>query len=131
MMESTDCEHKVAYFGVTNINIEEKTIGSVDIWRCALCKKIFCEEKQLGIEAIAEVVGMPLIKSDEKWGVSICKLQKGKDRWKLVKLSSDGLVKHECIEERIMELNVKNYSIDDPNHQSFLIQNHVNNAVEI
>ena len=131
MMESTDCKHQVTYFGVTNINIEEKTIGSVDIWRCAVCKKMFCEEKQLGIEAIAEVVGMPSIKSDEKWGVSICKLQKGKDRWRLVKLSSDGIVKHECIEEHIMELSVKNHSIDDPNHQSFLIQDHVNDIIEI
>ncbi|TSA16153.1 MAG: hypothetical protein D4R72_07500, partial [Nitrosopumilales archaeon] len=42
------CKHEIVYFGVTNINYEKRTIGSVDIWRCVKCKKTFCEEKQLG-----------------------------------------------------------------------------------
>ncbi len=45
---------QITYFGVVNLNIDEKTIGSVDVWRCGGCKKQFCEEKQLGIEEIAE-----------------------------------------------------------------------------
>ncbi len=130
-MESETCNHQPVYFGVININIDEKTIGSVDIWRCGVCKKKFCEEKQLGIEAIAEVVGMPPINSDEKWAVTVCKLQKGKDKWKLVKLKENSDINHECLEEKIIPLKVKNFQIDDDKHWSFLIDDKVNKAVEI
>jgi len=130
-VESETCNHQPVYFGVININIDEKTIGSVDIWRCGVCKKKFCEEKQLGIEAIAEVVGMPPINSDEKWAVTVCKLQKGKDKWKLVKLKENSDINHECLEEKIVPLKVKNFQIDDDKHWSFLIDDKVNKAVEI
>ena len=130
-MESETCNHQPVYFGVININIDEKTIGSVDVWRCGVCKKSFCEEKQLGIEAIAEVVGMPPINSDEKWAVNVCKLQKGKDKWKLVKLKENSDINHECLEEKIISLKVKNFQIDDDKHWSFLIADKVNQAVEI
>jgi hypothetical protein len=130
-VESETCNHQPVYFGVININIDEKTIGSVDIWRCGVCKKKFCEEKQLGIEAIAEVVGMPPINSDEKWAVTVCKLQKGKDKWKLVKLKENSDINHECLEEKIVPLKVKNFQIYDDKHWSFLIDDKVNKAVEI
>jgi len=130
-VESETCNHQPVYFGVININIDEKTIGSVDIWRCGVCKKKFCEEKQLGIEAIAEVVGMPPINSDEKWAVTVCKLQKSKDKWKLVKLKENSDINHECLEEKIIPLKVKNFQIDDDKHWSFLIDDKVNKAVEI
>ena len=74
---------QITYLAPVNINIDERTIGSVDVWRCASCKKKFCEEKQLGIDSITDIVGMPRIEDDEKWGVVVSKLQKGKDKWKL------------------------------------------------
>ena len=47
------CENpQITYLAPVNINVDEKTIGTVDVWRCAVCKKKFCEEKQLGIESI-------------------------------------------------------------------------------
>ena len=58
-IDTETCKHQPVYFGVININIDERTIGSVDVWRCGVCKKRFCEEKQLGIEEIADLVGMP------------------------------------------------------------------------
>ncbi|WP_420888029.1 hypothetical protein [Candidatus Nitrosotenuis chungbukensis] len=45
-VDTETCKHQIVYFGVTNINIDERTIGSVDTWRCAICKKKFCEEKR-------------------------------------------------------------------------------------
>ena len=126
-----ECSHQPVYFGVININISERTIGSVDVWRCAACKKIFCEEKQLGIEELAESVGMPEIASDEKWAVCVCKLQQGKERWRLVRMPESGDIPHECIEERVVRLRVSNYKIEDDSHWSFLIDDHVNKAVEI
>ncbi|MFB5610963.1 MAG: hypothetical protein ACE5RT_04070 [Nitrosopumilaceae archaeon] len=130
-VESETCNHQPVYFGVVNINIDERTIGSVDVWRCGACKKSFCEEKQLGIESISEIVGMPPINPDEKWAVTVCKLQKGKDKWKLVKLKENSEIKHECLNEQILPLQVKNFKVEDDKHWSFLVEDNINQAVEI
>lgn len=130
-MDTEACKHQPVYFGVININVGGRTIGSVDVWRCAACKKKFCEEKQLGIEALADLVGMPEIAPGEKWAVCVCKIQKGRDRWNLVKLTRDGEFTHECIDERMVQLRVQDYEVEDDHHWSFLIDDHVNTAVEI
>lgn len=130
-MDTESCNHQPVYFGVVNINIDERTIGSVDVWRCGLCKKKFCEEKQLGIEALADLVGMPKIGPDEKWAVSVCKLQKGKDKWKLIRLKENSEIKHECLEEHVLPLKVSNFTIEDDKHWSFLIDDYINKSVEI
>jgi len=131
VIDTETCKHQPVYYGVININIDEKTIGSVDVWRCGACKERFCEEKQLGIEEIAEIVGMPKIDPDEKWAVAICKLQKDKYRWKLVKLKENSEIKHECLDEKIITLKIKDYKVEDEQHWSFLIDDNVNKAVEI
>ena len=110
-VDTDSCKHQPVYFGVTNINVDEKTIGSVDVWRCAVCKKKFCEEKQLGIEELADLVGMPKIDSDAKWGVTVCKLQQGKYRWKLVRIKENGEIKHECLDENIVSLKTNDFTL--------------------
>ena len=126
------CENpQVIYLAPVNINIDERTIGSVDVWRCASCKKKFCEEKQLGIESITDIVGMPRIEDGEKWGVIISKLQKGKDKWKLVRLKQNGIIKYETVDEKILDLKIEDYKIVDDYHTSFLVEDHLNRAVEI
>jgi len=130
-IDTETCKHQPVYFGVVNINMDEKTIGSVDVWRCGVCKKRFCEEKQLGIEELADLVGMPKIDADAKWAVSVCKLQQGKYKWKLVKLKENGEIKHECLDENIITLKTNDFKIEDDQHWSFLIDDNVNKAVEI
>ena len=122
---------QITYYGVVNLNINERTIGSVDVWRCGVCKKQFCEEKQLGIEELTDIVGMPRIDSDAKWAVSVCKLQQGKYKWKLVKLKENGTIQHECLDEKVIPLKSENYKIVDEQHWSFLIEDNVNKAIEI
>ena len=122
---------QITYLAPVNINVEERTIGSVDVWRCASCKKSFCEEKQLGIESITDIVGMPKIEDDEKWGVIVSKLQKGKDKWKLVKLQETGILKFETADEQVIDLKIDNYTIVDDFHTSFLVLDHIHKAVEI
>lgn len=130
--EGAECRsHQPVYFGVVNINVNERTIGSVDVWRCVACKKRFCEEKQLGIEELADLVGMPRIDADQKWAVSVCKLQQGRYKWKLVKLRKDDEISHECLDERVIRLRVSNFEIVDDQHWSFLVDDYVNKAVEI
>ena len=122
---------QITYYGVVNLNINERTIGSVDVWRCGVCKKQFCEEKQLGIEELTDVVGMPKIDSDAKWAVNVCKLQQGKYKWKLVKLKENGTIQHECLDEKVIPLKSENFKIEDEQHWSFLIEENVNKAIEI
>lgn len=126
-----ECVHQPVYFGVININIDDHTIGSVDVWRCPACRGLFCEEKQLGIEALAESVGMPKIEEGERWAVSVCKLQAGRDKWRLVKVPESGTVRHECIGEHVVDLRVEGYAVRDERHWSFLVDENVNKAVEI
>ena len=130
-IDTESCKHQPVYFGVVNINIDERTVGSVDVWRCGVCKKTFCEEKQLGIEELADLVGMPKIESNAKWAVSVCKLQHGKYRWKLIKIKENGNIKHECLDEQVLSLKISNFKIEDDQHWSFLIDDNVNKAVEI
>ena len=125
------CKHQPVYFGAVNINLNERTIGTVDVWRCGVCKKRFCEEKQLGIDTIADIVGMPKIGQDEKWAVLVSKLQKGKDKWKLVKLKENGILNFETVDEKKIELKIENYKIEDDNHWSFLIDDNIRKDVEI
>ena len=122
---------QITYNAPVNINVEERTIGSVDVWICASCKRSFCEEKQLGIESITDIVGMPRIEDDEKWVVVVSKLQKGKDKWKLVKLKENGTLKFETADEQIIDLKIENYKIVDDFHSSFLVLDHLHRAVEI
>jgi len=126
------CENpQITYLAPVNINIDAKTIGSVDVWRCASCKKKFCEEKQLGIDSITDIVGMPRIEDGEKRGVSVSKLQKGKDKWKLVRLKQNKIIKFETADEKILDLKIDDYKIVDDYHTSFLDEDHLNRAVEI
>lgn len=131
LSDGESCKHEIVYFGVTNLNYEKRTIGSVDIWRCVKCKKLFCEEKQLGIDSIVDYVGMPKISSDQKWSVLLCNLKKHKEKWKLVKIKKDDEIQHECLDEKPVTLKVKEFKIQDDKHWNFLIENSVNKAVEI
>ena len=130
-VDQDSCKHEIVYFGVTNLNYEKRTIGSVDTWRCVKCKKLFCEEKQLGIENIVDYVGMPKISSDQKWSVLLCNLKKHKEKWKLVKVKKDDEIQHECLGEKLITLKVKDFKIEDEKHWNFLIENSVNKAIEI
>ena len=122
---------QITYNAPVNINIEERTIGSVDVWRCASCKRSFCEEKQLGIESITDIVGMPRIEDNEKWVVVVSKLQKGKDKWKLVKLKEGGSLIFETADEQVIDLKIEDYKIVDDFHSSFLVLDNLHRAVEI
>jgi hypothetical protein len=78
-----------------------------------------------------DYVGMPKIDPDEKWAVLVRKLLKGKERWKLVRLRQNGILKTETPDDKVIELPVKEYKVDDPNHTSFLIDDYINKAIEI
>jgi len=122
---------KVAYFGVINVNENGRTIGSVDIWRSLLTKELFCEEKRLGMLEIVDYIGMPRIDKEKKWAVAISRKRSGHMRWKLVKLIQEGDFGFTDADDKQVQVQVKEFSITDPEWWSFLVEKNVNRNVEV
>ncbi len=122
------CNHKNVYYGVVNIKHGRSIVGAIDVWRCLICKKIFAEEKRLGILDIAAEVGMPYIEDDEQWFILTCKLRSD---WALVKVKSNGYssIKHECIDGGRV-LSISNFRIDDA-HRLIPVHEVINMEVEL
>lgn len=134
MQSSTPSKNKdkVTYFGVININENDRNIGAVDVWRSLITKQLFCEEKRLGILDIADKIGMPQIKEREVWAVAVNRFRKGKDRWRLISITKEG--KNEFIdtdEETKIVVETSNYKIIDDEWWSFLVSENVNKSIEI
>jgi hypothetical protein len=124
-------EDKVVYFGVININENQKTIGAVDVWRSAITKELLCEEKRLGVLDIVESIGMPGIEQGRKWAVVVSRKIKGRDRWKLVKLVNRGKLQFSDPENKLVTVEVRDYKIIDTEWWSFLVEKNINRNLEI
>ena len=130
-MPESEGQDKVVYFGVININENQKTIGAVDVWRSVLTKELFCEEKRLGILDIVEFIGMPRIEEGKKWAVAVSRIIKGKNRWKLIKLISQGEFEFSDLEDKVVTVEVRDYKIIDREWWSFLVERNVNRNLEV
>lgn len=130
-MSESESNDKIVYFGVININENQKTIGAVDIWRSAITKELFCEEKRLGILDIVEFIGMPKIEEGKKWAVAISRKTNGKNRWKLIKLMNHGKLEFLDPEDKTVTVTIEDFRIIDPEWWSFLIEKNVNRSIEI
>lgn len=129
---SSNNKDKVTYFGVININENGRNIGAVDIWRSLITKKLFCEEKRLGILDITDKIGMPQIKDEEVWAVAVNRFRKGKERWKLISVIKEG--KNEFVdtdEESKVTVGTSNYKVIDSEWWSFSVSENVNKSIEI
>lgn len=130
-MPESESNDKIVYFGVININENQKTIGAVDIWRSAITKELFCEEKRLGILDIVEFIGMPKIEEGKKWAVAISRKTNGKNRWKLIKLMNHGKLQFLDPEDKTVTVTIEDFRIIDPEWWSFLVEKNVNRSIEI
>ena len=130
-MPESEGQDKVVYFGVININENQKTIGAVDVWRSVLTKELFCEEKRLGILDIVEFIGMPRIEEGKKWAVAVSRIIKGRNRWKLIKLISQGEFEFSDLEDKVVTVEVRDYKIIDREWWSFLVERNVNLNLEV
>ena len=130
-MPESEGQDKVVYFGVININENQKTIGAVDVWRSVITKELFCEEKRLGILDIVEFIGMPRIEEGKKWAVAVSRIIKGRNRWKLVKLISQGECEFSDLEDKVVTVEVRDYKIIDREWWSFLVERNVNRNLEM
>lgn len=123
---------KIVYFGVINVNENDRNIGAIDVWRSLLTKKMYCEEKRLGILDITDKIGMPEINDDERWAVAINRFRKGKDRWKLIKTIEKGKVEFlDTDDETKITVESNNFEIRDKEWWSFLVSENLNKSIEI
>lgn len=127
-MMNAQCMHSNVYYGVVNIKHRNRIIGAIDVWRCVKCKRLFAEEKRLGILDISSEIGMPSISDDESWFLLTCKLR---SEWALVKVNNSGssTIEHECIDGKV-KLQVRDFKIDG-DHKLFAINDLINKEVEL
>lgn len=125
-------DDKIVYFGVINLNINGKTIGSVDIWRSVITKEMFCEEKRLGILDIVDYIGMSKLSSDQKWAIAVNNKRAPQDSWKLVKIINSGNLSIQGSDGETMNtVKVVNYNIVDEDWWSLLVEKNINRTVDI
>ncbi len=68
-------QHEIVFMGMVNVNRDNYLQGTVDIWRCRGCKKLFCDDKRYD-EPLKASVGFEEIPEDEEWGILTCTTMK-------------------------------------------------------
>lgn len=122
----------VVYFGVININEGHRNLGSVDIWRSAVTKEFFCEEKRIGALDISDKIGLHRIGKNKKWAIAVNRKRRGTNRWKLVELDGKGLQRFtDSDDESVVKVDSASFSIVDSDWWSFLVEHNVNRTVDV
>jgi len=120
--------------GMVNVNRDNYLQGTVDVWRCRGCKRMFCDDKRYG-EPLKPSVGFDSIPDDEEWAVLTCTTPKE------VYMHSLGAkpgktVAHTCrASGEAHEFLVKDdWTLDAPGempiHRIYLIKDNVNKNIE-
>ncbi len=125
--------HEIVMVGMINVNRDNYLQGTVDVWRCRGCKKLFCDDKRYG-EPLRPSVGFEEIAEEEQWGILTC------TDIKEVFMQSMGVkpgkkINHTCRTGEAHEFVVNGeWAIDDNGertvHKLFLVKDHLNKVIE-
>ncbi len=128
-----DCIHEIVFMGMVNVNRDNYLQGTVDVWRCRKCRRLFCDDKRYG-EPLKASVGFESIPDDEKWGILTCTTVKE------VVMNSLGVkpgkkITHACKSGEIHEFVVgADHSLTprvaNPIHRIYLVEDYVNKNIE-
>jgi hypothetical protein len=130
-------QHEIVLIGMVNVNRDNYLQGTVDVWRCRQCKKLFCDDKRYG-EPLKPSVGFEEVGEDEQWGILTC------TDIKEVFMMSLGVrpgkeIDHTCRSDGSRhQLRVTSEWTLDPEdestaatlHRLFLVKDHLNRAIE-
>lgn len=126
-------EHEIVLAGMVNVNRDNYLQGTVDVWRCRGCKKLFCDDRRYG-EPLKPSVGFEEIGEDEQWAILTC------TNIKEVFVMSLGVkpgkkISHTCKNGTQHEFVVREDWTIDPDdgetvHRLFLVKDHLNKAIE-
>jgi hypothetical protein len=64
-------EHEIVMVGMVNVNRDNYLQGTVDVWRCRSCRRLFCDDKRYG-EPLRPSVGFEEIGLNEQWAILTC-----------------------------------------------------------
>lgn len=132
-MVSEGHNHDVVYFGCVNLLDIEEIVGAIDVWRCRLCSKIFCEDKRWGTTELAPEIGFPEIEEPSKWAILVC--SDAQDLvWTLLAGTPGVKVDHECrigkhrdlIVSSEYDLRMEEPVKDIAQHSLFLVEDFIN-----
>ncbi len=132
-MSQQNHEHEIVLFGMVNVNRDNYLQGTVDVWRCRSCKKLFCDDKRYG-EPLKPSVGFEQVPDDEQWAILTCTDIKEVYMMSLGVKPGKTLV-HTCKNGAKHEFVVKNDWTIDPDdgenvHRLFLVKDHINGTIE-
>jgi hypothetical protein len=126
-------EHEIVLFGMVNVNRDNYLQGTVDVWRCRGCKKLFCDDKRYG-EPLKASVGFEEVGEGEQWAILTC------TDIKEVYMMSLGVkpgkkLSHTCKSGAEHEFVVKDDWTIEPDdgdnvHRLFLVKDHINGTIE-
>jgi hypothetical protein len=125
--------HEIVMVGMVNVNRDNYLQGTVDVWRCRGCKKLFCDDKRYG-EPLKPSVGFDEIAEDEQWGILTC------TDIKEVFMQSMGVkpgkkIAHTCRSGAVHEFVVNDeWDMDEDDekivHRLFLVKDYLNKSIE-
>jgi len=126
-------EHEIVMIGMVNVNRDNYLQGTVDVWRCRDCRRLFCDDKRYG-EPLKPSVGFEEIGEDEQWAILTC------TDIKEVFMMSLGVkpgkkIAHTCRNGTAHEFVVKDdwtIAHDDGEtvHRLYLVKDNVNKVIE-
>jgi hypothetical protein len=126
-------EHEIVFVGMVNVNRDNYLQGTVDVWRCRGCKKLFCDDKRYD-EPLNPAIGFTELPEDEQWGILTCTMPKEVFMMSLG-VKAGKTIDHTCRTGEKQALVVG----DDlqihgantpPIHRIFLVKDNINKAIE-
>lgn len=130
--------HDVVYYAVVDLTVQGDVVGAVDVWRCRVCKTLFCEDKRWGLTELAPEIGFPELEPGAKWAVLLCR--KGAEVvWTLLGVKPGQRILQPCQQEGASPLLVTEHFAVRPEepldlrrtYGLILIEEHLNKVVEI
>ena len=126
-------EHEIVLIGMVNVNRDNYLQGTVDVWRCRGCKKLFCDDKRYG-EPLKPSVGFEEIRDDEQWAILTCTDIK-EVFMKSLAIKPGNKITHTCKNGSSHEFLVRDdWTIardDGPTvHRLYLVRDNVNKVIE-
>ncbi len=134
MNEASKCAHEdIVFMGMVNVNRDNYLQGTVDVWRCRGCKRLFCDDKRYG-EPLKASVGFESIPDDEEWAVLTCTTLK-EVYMNSLGVKSGKKITHACRSGEVHEFVVgEDLSLSppvaNPIHRLYLVKDNVNKNIE-
>lgn len=127
-------EHEFRYYAAVNIDIDNKIVGVVDMWRCVSCRVKSAELRAQGLSSAPSAAGFTNLDGpDMKWVLLVCSSEEV-PKVDLLRCRPGDVLDHDCV-EKVSELIVAdNYSLENENdryHRILDLEGYLNENVDV